>query len=72
MDERSLLSQMILGLVGQEVAKIDKGCGNSKEDSGGIPVIIRFGDDYQLPSIGNAGTTQYHRLTSPVQNGCMI
>jgi hypothetical protein len=53
MDESSMLSQIILGLVEQAVARSAHGCGHSGEDWGGIPVMILFGDDYYLPSIGN-------------------
>jgi hypothetical protein len=31
-------------------------------DWGGIPVMILFGDDYQLPSIGNGGATNIPQL----------
>jgi hypothetical protein len=60
MDERSMLSQIILGLVEQEGS--DHECGHSGEDWGGIPVMILFGDDYQLPSIGNGGATNIPQL----------
>jgi hypothetical protein len=62
MDERSMLSQIILGLVEQAVARSDQECGHSGEDWGGIPVMTLFGDDYQLPSIGNGGATNIPQL----------
>jgi hypothetical protein len=62
MDERSMLSQIILGLVEQAVARSSHKCGHSGEDWGGIPVVILFGDAYQLPSIGNGGATTIHQL----------
>jgi hypothetical protein len=37
-------------------------CGHSGEDLGGIPVMVLFGDDYQLPSIGNSGATDIPQL----------
>jgi ATP-dependent DNA helicase PIF1 len=40
MDERSMLSQIILGLVKQAVARSAHECGHSGEDWGGIPVMI--------------------------------
>jgi hypothetical protein len=49
MDERSMLSQIILGLVEHAVARSAHECGDSGEDWGGIPVIVLFRDDYQLP-----------------------
>jgi hypothetical protein len=33
-----------------------------QERIGGISVMILFGDDYQLPSIGNGGTTNITQL----------
>jgi hypothetical protein len=62
MDERSMLSQIILGLVEQAVARSAHECGHSGEDWGGIPAMILFGDDYQLPSIGNGGATNIPQL----------
>jgi hypothetical protein len=62
MDERSMLSQIILGLVEQAVARSAHECGHSGEDWGGTPVMILFGDDYQLPSIGNGGATNIPQL----------
>jgi hypothetical protein len=62
MDERSMLIQIILGLVEQAVARSAHECGHSGEDSGGILVMILFGDDYQLPSIGNGGATNIPQL----------
>jgi hypothetical protein len=62
MDERSMLSQIILGLVEHAVARSAHECGHSGEDLGGIPVRISFGDDYQLPSIGNGGATNIPQL----------
>jgi hypothetical protein len=57
MDERSILRKNILGWVEQAVARSAHESGHSGEDWGGIPVMILFGDDYQLPSIGNGGAT---------------
>jgi hypothetical protein len=62
MDERSMLSQSILGLLEQAVARSAHECGHSGEDWGGIPVMVLFGDDYQLPSIGNTGATNIPQL----------
>jgi hypothetical protein len=62
MDEKSMLSQIILGLVEQAVASSAHECGHSGEDWGGILVMILFGDDYQLPSIGNGGATTIPQL----------
>jgi hypothetical protein len=64
MDERSMLSQIILGLVEQAVTRSAHECGHSGEDWDGIPVRILFGDDYQLPSIGNGCATNIHQLNN--------
>jgi hypothetical protein len=62
MDERSMLSQMTLRLVEQAVTRSAQECGHSGEDWGedrdDILVIILFGDDYQIPSLGNSGATK--------------
>jgi hypothetical protein len=62
MDERSMLSQIIMGLVEQAVARSAHECGHSGEDCGGILVVILFCDDYQLPSIDNGGATNIPQL----------
>jgi hypothetical protein len=64
MAERSMLNQIILGLVEQAVARSAHKCGHSGDDWGGIPVVILFGDDYQLPSIGNGGATNIPQLNT--------
>jgi hypothetical protein len=66
MDERSMLSQIILGLVEQALARSAHECGHSGEDWGGILVMILFGDDYQLPSIGNGGATNNPQLNKNI------
>jgi Cdc6-like AAA superfamily ATPase len=53
MDERSMLSQLILGVAKKSVARTAHEYGYSSEEWGGIPIIVLFGDDYQLPAIGN-------------------
>jgi hypothetical protein len=62
MAEMSMLSKIILGLVEQAVARSVHECGHSGQDLGGIPVMVLFGDDYQLPSIGNSGATYIPHL----------
>jgi hypothetical protein len=63
-DERSMLSQIILCLVKQAVGRSAHECGHSGEDWGGIPVMILFGYDYQLPSIGNGGATNIPQVNT--------
>jgi hypothetical protein len=67
-DETLMLSQIILGLVEQAVDRSSHECGHSGEDWGGIPVMVLFGDDYQLPSIDNSGATNIPQLN---KNGDM-
>ena len=50
-DERSMISQKLLGAAENNISKTAHGFGHSHEDWGGVPIIIIFGDDYQLPSI---------------------
>jgi hypothetical protein len=45
-DERSMLSQEIVALLEEAVAKTGHECGHAREDWGGLPVVIIFGDDY--------------------------
>jgi hypothetical protein len=39
------------------IAKTAHECGHAREDWGGLPVVIMFGDDYQLPAMGKPGST---------------
>jgi hypothetical protein len=66
--ERSMWSHIILGFLEQAVARSAHECGHSREDWGGIPVVLLFGDDYQLPSIGNSGATNIPQIN---KNGGM-
>ncbi len=50
-DERSLLSMETLGACEKNVKECCHGGLNKTSDWGKIPVIILFGDDYQLPSV---------------------
>jgi hypothetical protein len=56
-DERSMLSQEIVAFLEEEISKTAYECGHSREDRGGLPVVIMFGDDYQLPAMGKPGAT---------------
>jgi hypothetical protein len=71
MDENSMLSQIILGFIEQVVARTAHERGHSGEDWGGIPVMELFGDDYQLPSIGNGGATNIPQLSSKRPGLCI-
>jgi hypothetical protein len=50
-DERSLRSLDLIGAQKQNVAKTTHECSNANEDWGGIPVVVLFGDDYQLHTV---------------------
>jgi hypothetical protein len=50
-DERSMISQKLLGAAENNISKTAHGFGHSHEDRGGVLIIIIFRDDYQLPSI---------------------
>ena len=50
-DERSLLSTDVLGASENNCRNHAHGGVNKKKHWGGIPIVLVFGDDYQLPSI---------------------
>ena len=50
-DERSLISQSALGSSEINISKVAHNGGHESEDWGGVPIVVIFGDDYQLPSI---------------------
>ncbi len=51
-DERSMISQQVFGTAERNVKETAHNGGHDTEDWGGIPIVILFGDDYQLPPIG--------------------
>jgi hypothetical protein len=53
-------------LAEQAVTRSAHKCGHSSEDWGGIPVMILFGDDYQLLSIGNSGATHIPQINKNI------
>jgi hypothetical protein len=50
-DERSMVSAQVLGMMEQYSRQAAFNGQNSQLDWGGIPIILVIGDDYQLPSI---------------------
>ena len=50
-DERSLLSMDALGAAERNCTMNAHGGVNRDKDWGGIPIVLLFGDDYQLPSV---------------------
>ena len=52
-DERSLVPSKLLGTCEQVLAEtIYEGAELLKHSFGGLPIVVLFGDDYQLPAIG--------------------
>jgi ATP-dependent DNA helicase PIF1 len=54
-DERSMISQHVLGSAELNISTTAHFGGHETEDWGGIPVVVIFGDDYQLPPPGTNG-----------------
>ena len=50
-DERSLLSMDALGAAERNCTNNAHGGVNRDKDWGGVPIVLLFGDDYQLPSV---------------------
>jgi hypothetical protein len=68
-DERSMIGQQVFGTAERNVKEMAHNGGHDTEDWGGIPVVLLFGDDYQLPPIGlgaidsfrNQGKIKHHK-----------
>ena len=54
-DERSMLTSSILGAAERNVALTCHGGGKQQLDWGGVPIVIVWGDDYQLPPVNISG-----------------
>ena len=66
-DERSMLSSKILAVAERNVRECAFKGQNSKEIWGGVPVVLLFGDDYQLFPVIDEGAIQgYSRMNSKV------
>jgi hypothetical protein len=48
-DERSMIAQIAIGSAEINVHETAHNGGHDTEDWGGIPAVVAFGDDYQLP-----------------------
>ena len=64
LDERSLISQEVMGLIDETLHHTLYGFTKQERTSfGGLPIVIAFGDDHQLPSIvikgSGKGATYY-------------
>ena len=66
MDERSMISCDVLGAAERNVAEHAHGGVHSDEDWGGIPIVILFGDDYQLPPPTNKQKGAFDTMSSNV------
>ena len=64
LDERSLISQEIMGLIDETLHHtLHGGTKQQRRPFGGLPIVIAFGDDHQLPSIvinGSGKGAIYH------------
>lgn len=63
-DERSMISAEVLGAAERNVALTCHGGNKHKMKWGGIPIILLFGDDYQLPpvQIKGKGKGAFHAI----------
>ena len=66
MDERSMISCDVLGAAERNVAEHAHGGVHSDENWGGIPIVIMFGDDYQLPPPTNKQKGAFDTMSSKV------
>jgi hypothetical protein len=57
LDERSMISQQLLGTLEGNVWNTAHEVSNVNQGWGGIPVVVIFGDDCQLPSVACNGAT---------------
>jgi ATP-dependent DNA helicase PIF1 len=71
-DERSMISQIVIGTAEINVRETVHNGGHDTEDWGGIPVVVAFGDDYQLPppaTLGAIDSLFNQRKNKISQNG---
>ena len=65
-DERSMLSSKVLGTAERNIRTTVYNGQNSQELWGGVPVVLLFGDDYQLWPVIEEGAIQgYYKMTAP-------
>ena len=73
-DERSMISQKVLGAAEINASVSAHNFGHDSEDWGGIPVVVLFGDDCQIPPTLAAGafeslTSRYQTRIGAASNG---
>ena len=67
-DERSMIDSKLIAAAEKNTRLCAFGGQNSREYWGGLPVVILFGDDYQLPPVGNQGAINgYARLRNDLE-----
>lgn len=57
-DERSMIQSKVICCAERNLRQTAFGGQNSKEYWGGLPVVLLFGDDYQLPPVKNQGAIE--------------
>ena len=57
-DERSMISSMLMGGAERNVRHCSFGSQNRQESWAGIPVVLLFGDDFQLPPVIEEGAVE--------------
>lgn len=58
-DERSMMSLDLLNAVDRNCSTFAHGTGNKNSYFGGIPIVLMFGDDYQLPPVAAQGAFDF-------------
>lgn len=67
-DERSMISSMVMGATERNTRHCVFGRQNVLEKWGGIPVVLIFGDDYQLPPVIHEGAIEGFAKRSEIQD----
>ena len=63
-DERSMMTCPVVGAAERNAASTTHGGSHDDEDWGGIPIVIWFGDDYQLPPPTNTEKGAFDLMSS--------
>ena len=72
-DERSMLSQVVLGAIDKHTRYCAKDNKNKNKPFGGIPIVMLTGDDHQLPSVlknnsGHGAIYCFEKINGKVTN----
>jgi hypothetical protein len=72
-DERIMINSEITATAERNLRQTVFGGQNAKECFGGLPVVILFGDDYQIPPVGGKGAVsgfmEYRKKEKMTSNG---